>query len=164
MHSNKDQVEVNTVLGADHEAAIPTFKDIIEEVQELRDLLREETECLRGMDVLAVKALHERKLTLIRRIEIHKELVRKHHQLLGDKTPEDIATFMRLAGEIDTVIAENYQEVRLAKEVNREVIQAITYAAQKHEHRASGYDRYGEDVSTRIPPKDALAITIRESI
>lgn len=140
----QDQVDIRAVAaGAAPLRRQVSLAEMVQDVRELKELLARETGLLRAMRMAEVKALHDEKLRLVRRLEIQRQLIESDPSLLVRDAAVSAAEFRAMQTELSALLRENYREVVKAREVNHRVAQVIAGALTQHSVRAVGYDKRG---------------------
>lgn len=153
MKTDKDKVKLNVI--ENKEVTLPelSLENIVKDTIELKEVLTKETELLRDSKLNEVKDLYSQKINLIARLEIQKELLEKNPEIIRNK-PQEVVDSIRLLGDEMLLAARNnFHEVLKAKEVNKRVVEAISFVAAKDKNSAAGYDKNG--ISTENAAKSS---------
>lgn len=121
-----------------------TVEELITDSFALHDLLRRETRALRNFDMAQVKNLHEEKLRLIRKLELHKELISRHPQLMQAATDDQKKRLKIASFSMEAVARDNFCETLKAREINSCVVRAVSRELRNNEQVNNGYTRRGK--------------------
>lgn len=138
-----DKVEVRDVQMPEKGQMSLSLGDILADITALKNLLQVEISLIRQAKIFEAGKLFDEKLRLIRKLEIIREIMTKKPELVSDKTPEHIAVFSKLSGDLAEVIKQNFIEVMKAREINKRVVEAVAKALARHENNASVYNKRG---------------------
>lgn len=120
-----------------------TMEEMVNDTLALKALLIRENGALKSMDISTVRALHDEKLRLVRKLELQKELLTHHPALLQGVTLVQKARLQAASDGMEKVMKENFYATLKAREINQCVAQAFSREVRKHEQRATGYNRHG---------------------
>ncbi len=132
--------------------------DVIKSVGELKILLRKETELLKELNYGELRELHDAKMKLVRKIELQNQFTKNHPDMVIDKSEFNVAAFQRLEENMDKVLKENFHEVLKVKEINRQVVEAVSKAVSQHDESLTGYGQGLGYTGSSANGKPAIAL------
>lgn len=163
MNMPKDKIEIEKTEGSEKRKIEINLEDVAKDARKLKLLLAKETELLKKMKVKEVGSLHEEKMNLVRKLEIHKELIARDPSVLKGKTSEAVNDFKEVSDGMDEVVRQNFNEVLKAKEVNQKVVEAVFYTVVSQENDSFGYNKKGTNGASG-KKTSSPAITINRSV
>jgi hypothetical protein len=167
MDNPQDNVNVSAGVQSSGETYQPDIAALVDDTLALKELLQRETQWLREMKMDNVKAVHEDKLRLLRRLEIQNELIKRDPSALAQRTADQVTYLKALQAEMKVVTQENFAETLKAREINKRVVDVIAGAVNKYENRATGYTNTGIAYGNRgkQPNIDSsYAVSVNETI
>jgi flagellar biosynthesis/type III secretory pathway chaperone len=108
-------------------------EDIIQVSLRLTDLMAEETEHFRSMNIAAVTALQEEKNQLLIWLEAQQKMLAVHPEPAALIDDEDRDALEATIAEFTAVAKENFHQASIARDVNKRVVEAVTKAIQEQE-------------------------------
>jgi len=134
-----------------------SFSEIISDIKRLKDILNNESENMKNMNIEAVRDVHDEKMKLIRKLELQKELVKKQPQILGKSSSQDVIDFAEASEGMEEALKENYIEALKAKEVNQKIVEAVSKAVSDKKRSSLGYGKQGYGATGVINRNENLA-------
>lgn len=123
-------------------ASTMDLDDLMDVTARLADVLEEETEYLRRMEVDALAKLHDKKTELMLVLESYQKLLKAQPDLLKQADAEKLAQFSALSEDLTAVVEENFRRTAVARAVNQRVVQTIIETVSE-QNRPATYTRYG---------------------
>lgn len=141
------------------------FDDMFEALEQLTALLSEENQMLAEFRIGAIAALQEKKSQLAWLIELQKEYLQKHPELLKAMQVE-VQERIRSRGEmLEKALEENFQRLTSARLINQKVVQAVTAVMNDHYGEASGYSENGtRGLVIAKDRRGAQALTLNQAV
>ena len=124
-----------------------TLADLIAVSDHLADVLYEESEYLRTMQINKIPPLHEEKLRLTHQLETYQRLLEANPDILRNADAVSLEEFKVVSDEFTAIMKENFRLNAVARTVNQRVVQAIT-DAMFEDQRISSYNRQGTSSMT----------------
>lgn len=121
---------------------IGSVDELMDVTEQLADLLDEESEYLRTMQLQRLAPLHEEKIRLTQMMEQYQQLLATKPEIVQQASPEARERFAALAAEFTEIVKENFRLNAVARTVNQRVVQAISDAMFETQ-RPSTYNRQG---------------------
>lgn len=121
----------------------------------LAQLLAEEVDLLADMKVAKIKDLQKEKMFLTNALEAQRKLLDKHPHLTETIPATDREDLKRVVTIFEDILHENHRKLLKAKEVNEQVVQAITKVVRDTNSR----EAYGTDGACGIPLPETLSVT-----
>lgn len=119
-----------------------SLRELTQAAQRLAELLMQEGEHLRTMQVGELAALQEEKLRLTRQLETAQAHIAADKNFLANARPGEREELLLLADDLAYAVEENFRHASVARAVNRRVMQAIT-DVMSDQQRPATYDRMG---------------------
>ncbi len=162
----QDTVEIRQAQQVEKQPARHvSLNEVVADVQALTTLLGQESRALKAMDIETVKNLHEEKLRLIKKIELQKRIIKLRPNLLDRDMEVDESLMLSIDKKLQQVARQNFNEVLAAKEVNKQVMDALSKAAAQYEHRASYYNNKGAGAGSRASlRKNGVSVALNEQV
>jgi methionine-rich copper-binding protein CopC len=110
------------------------INEVLAVTARLGDLLRRESEFLRQMNISAAAGLQDEKLKLTSWLEAQQKLINVKPELRDLITEEERLAIEELAVEFNDAVADNFQQVSIARMINQKVVQAMTDALRDTQH------------------------------
>lgn len=125
----------------EHHEALPNLnisdsipvQDIMEVTARLTQLMAEEAEYFRTMDIKSIGALQEEKNQLVIWLEAQQKMLAIHPNPAALVDEEDRAELEDIMADFTTVAQDNFQQVSIARNVNKKVVEAVTRAIREQE-------------------------------
>lgn len=137
-----------------------TLSDLTALTIRLARVLAEEVDLLSQMKVKDIGELQEEKTRLSRTIGLMKGELERNPSVMESFTEDEKESFRQVSSVFDTVLEENRRRLLVAKEVNMQVVQAISDVVREEAQRA-GYNRRGSNGMNRaLAPSVSLNKTI----
>ena len=141
------------------------FSDMFEGLEQLTGLLKEENKMLAEFRIGGIAGLQEKKTQLSWLIELQKEYLVKHPELL--KLMEDEArTLIHERGQLlEKALEENFQRLTSARLINQKIVEAVAAVVNDHFGAASGYNESGaRGLMISRERKNTNALTLNEAV
>lgn len=106
------------------------IKEIIAVTARLKQVLKQESEFLRQMQIRKAGTLQDEKNKLISWLEAQKKIIALNPQMKHGMHEDDHQAMSDLVDDFSKVVEENYHQASIAKAVNERVVQAVTDAMQ----------------------------------
>lgn len=135
-------------------------QDVITLTARLAQIMAEEVDLLKGMNVKKIGELQEEKLFLIQALETHKKVLRRHPELsdqIPSKDKSDLADVIKV---FEDILEENHRKLQMAKEVNQQIVRAIREVVR--EQSSTRY--YNNNGVTAVAPYSAVSVTLNQTI
>ena len=136
-----------------------SLPDMIGVTARLAQVLAQEVDCLNEMRVRDMEKLQDEKRQLMRTLMIMKREIDRRPELKATFSEADKASFAQVAEIFHTVLQENHRKLLVAKEINLQVVQAISDVV-KEEVMQSSYNQGGYHGTRRDTPSVSLNKTI----
>jgi flagellar biosynthesis/type III secretory pathway chaperone len=147
-------------MGQVMEPARINIPDVITLTARLAQILAEEVDLLAAMKVSKLEALQNEKLFLINALEAQKKRLEKHPEF-GDSIPSrDRRDLQEVVDIFNDILEENHRKLLAAKQVNHQIVQAIT-AVVKDNTRSRSYD---SDATHNQSPFATLSVTLDKTV
>jgi flagellar biosynthesis/type III secretory pathway chaperone len=108
--------------------------EIITVTERLTDVLREESDYLKTMQIRKVGVLQEEKLKLISWLEAQKKMIALNPDMKDQLDALDREEMGEVVEDFTKAVEENYHQASIARVVNERIVQAVTDALQAREH------------------------------
>jgi len=118
-------------------------ENLVEIIARLGAVLANETIYLRQLKISNITALQKEKEELITLLEKARKQIDANLNLAGEFTPQEMQELETVGRIFSEIAAENYRELKKAREVNRRVIACISVAATDYFANQRGYNRKG---------------------
>jgi len=164
MNMPQDKVEFNEAQTSTQAPEGVNIRTLMKDMVNLKDMLEIETTYLKNMDISKVKDMHQKKLDLIRKIEIQKELIKRDKNILNEISATERQYIEHLNRNMDVVIKDNFYEALKAKEVNHRIIEVISQEVARQTNVASGYGQNGYGNIGRNNGGSSVSLAISENI
>lgn len=158
--STTETAPQKTPVKQDKEPVKIDMQNVITVTARLAQLLAEEADLLAAMKVSKIEALQREKLFLIGALEAQRKLIDKHPYLVETIPSQDKKDLQEVVDIFNTILDENHHKLRLAKEVNHKIVQAITEVV-KENTLSKSYDDRGVNGTA---PFEALSVTLNQSV
>lgn len=135
-------------------------QDVITLTARLAQLLAEEVDLLSDMKVAKIESLQQEKIFITNALQAHKKLVDKHPYLIDTIPSQDKHDLEEVIDVFNNILEENHRKLLLAKQVNHQIVQAITSVVQDCTRRKS-YDDKGMNGAA---PFETLSVTLNKTI
>ena len=119
-----------------------SLEDLISVSDHLADILYEESEYLRTMQLSKIIPLHEEKLRLTHQLESYQRLLEENPDILRKADAKTLEHFRAVSDEFTAIMKENFRLNAVARTVNQRVVQAISDAMFETQ-RIGSYNRQG---------------------
>lgn len=137
------------------------FSDMFAALEQLTALLQEENKMLAEFRVSAIAPLQEKKSQLAWLIELQKEYLVKHPELLGTMEAEARTMIQERGQLLEKALEENYQRLSSARLINQKIVEAVTAVVNDHYGDAAGYNESGSRglvINRERPTNHAIAL------
>lgn len=146
---------------ADEAQSFPiSLSDLTALTIRLARVLAEEVDCLAQMKVKDIADLQEEKMRLARTIGLMKGELERNPSVVESFTAEEIESFQQVSSVFDRVLEENRRRLMVAKEINFNVVQAISDVVREEAQRAGYNRRGGNGMNRALSPSVSLNKTI----
>ena len=108
-------------------------QDIIDVSGRLTELMAEEAECFRTMDIASIAEMQEEKNQLLIWLEAQQKMLAVHPNpaaLIDDDERAELEEAMEL---FTSVAEDNFQQASIARSVNKRIVEAVTKAIREQE-------------------------------
>jgi hypothetical protein len=136
------------------------IQDVITLTARLAQVMAEEVDLLDAMKVSKIEALQQEKLFLANALEAQKKLVDKHPNFSETIPSQDKKDLQEVVDIFNTILEENHRKLRIAKEINHQMVRAITDVV-KENTQSRAYDHQGINGPA---PFETLSITLDKRI
>ncbi len=164
MNMPQDKIEFNEPQNSNATSEGVNIRTLMKDMVNLKDLLEIETELLKTMNISKVKDIHQKKLDLIRKIEIQKELIKRDKAILNSISPTERQYMEHLNRNMDIALKDNFYEALKAKEVNHRIIEVISQEVARQTNIGSGYGQNGCGNMGRNNGGSSVSLAISENI
>jgi len=120
-------------------------ENLVEIIARLGAVLANETIYLRQLKISNITALQKEKEELTALLEKAKRQIDSDIDLANNFTPQERQELETVGRIFSEIAAENYRELKKAREVNRRVIGCISAAATDYFANQRGYNRKGNN-------------------
>ncbi len=138
--------------------------DIIATTARLGEILNEETGLLKTRRFKEIEVLQEEKGQLIELLEQLKSRARNGQVSYQGDSKEDREDFGRLVGAMDDVMREHYYELTKARDINRILVEAISFAVAEELAKGRRYGAKGSEETFSAKRNAAVALTVDKKI
>jgi hypothetical protein len=125
--------------------------ELMDVTARLADILEQETEHLRRMEIGAMAKLQEKKLELTLMLESYKKLLKSQPDLLKAADAQKLKDFAELSEDLTAMVAENFRRTAVARAVNQRVVNTIietmSEASRPGTYNRSGHSNMKQDMS-----------------
>ncbi len=135
-------------------------QDIITITARLAQVMAEEVDLLKTMNIKKISALQDEKLFLTQALETHKKVLKRHPELseqIPSRDKQDLAEVVKV---FEDVLEENHRKLQMAREVNQQIVQAIRDVVR--EQSSTRY--YNNNGFTPPSPYSAVSVTLNQTI
>lgn len=136
------------------------IQDVITLTARLAQLLAEEVDHLAGMRMDEVEKLQSEKLFLAGALDAQRRLLAKYPHLKDGMSPREREDLRQVVEVFNGVLEKNHRRLMLAREVNRQIVGAITTVVRESTMRCV-YDGKGY---TGGAPFETLSVTLNKTI
>lgn len=161
-----DQIIINSDLAAGRQPNWQfRFDDMFEALEQLTLLLEQENQMLADLKIGAIAGLQEKKSQLAWLIELQKEYLVKHPELLVAMEEEAKTRIQERGVMLEKALEENYQRLSSARLINQKIVQAVAAVVNDHFGPTSGYNETGErGLVIGRERKDVSALTLNQAV
>lgn len=161
-----DQILVNSDLVAGRQPQWQfRFEDMFAALEQLTALLSEENKMLAEYRVGSIAALQEKKSQLAWLIELQKEYLIKHPELLSAMEDEARTIIKERGAMLEKALEENFQRLTSARLINQKIVAAVTAVVNDHFGTAGGYNESGErGLVIGRERKNSTALTLNQAV
>ena len=139
-----DQIIINSDLHAGRQPNWQfRFADMFDALEQLTALLVQENKMLSEFRIGAVADLQEKKGQLSWLIELQKEYLMRHPELLAAMEAEMKVHIQERGQMLEKALEENFQRLSSARLINKKIVEAVTAVVNDHYGSASGYNESG---------------------
>lgn len=149
-----------TVAAATTDVRSLNTADVIMLTARLAQIMAEEVDLLKSMNVKKIGTLQEEKLFLIQALESHKKILKRHPELSEQIPSRDRGDLADVVKVFETILEENHRKLQLAKEVNQQVVNAIRDVVC--EQSATRY--YNHSGERPMAPYATMSVTLNQTI
>lgn len=135
-------------------------QDVITLTARLAQLLAEEVDLLTEMKIPQIEALQQEKIFLTNALEAQRKLLDRNPNLVETIPSQDKADMRQVFEVFNDILEENHRKLKLAKEVNHKIVQAITNVV-KQNTQSNAYNGRG---NTSGAPFEVLSVTLNKHI
>ena len=125
-------------------------QDIIDVALRLTDLMADEAEYFRSMNLAEIGALQEEKSQLLIWLEAQQKMLAVHPDPAALIDEDERAALEEVMAEFTAVAKDNFHQASIARDVNQKVVEAVTTAIRNQEvvntYTAHGGNRNNNDV------------------
>jgi flagellar biosynthesis/type III secretory pathway chaperone len=139
-----DQIVINSDLNPGRQQNWQfRFDDMFEALEQLTAILRDENKMLSEFRIGAMAGLQEKKEQLSWLIELQKEYLVRHPELLAAMEADMKARIHERGLMLEKALEENFQRLSSARLINKKIVEAVTAVVNDHYGSASGYNESG---------------------
>lgn len=135
-------------------------KDVSMLTARLAQVLAEEVDLLEAMKVRDIEKLQEEKLFLIDALETHKKILRQRPELSETIPSQDKYELAKVVDVFEDILQENHRRLKMAKEVNAQVVNAIRDVVQEK----SQTPYYGSRGTKHMAAYESMSVTLNQHI
>ncbi len=136
------------------------MQDIITLTARLAQIMAEEVDLLKQMNLKKIAALQEEKLFLTQALEANKKLLKRHPDLSEQIPSRDKADLAEVVEVFEAILEENHRKLQMAKEVNQQVVNAIREAVREQASTRC----YNSNGQRPMNPYAAVSVTLNQAI
>jgi flagellar biosynthesis/type III secretory pathway chaperone len=136
------------------------LKVIMTVTARLAQLLAEEVDLLSDMKVSKIEALQNEKLFLTNALDAQKKLIARHPHLIDTIPSQDKSDLQDVVNVFNDILEENHRKLMLARDINHQIVKAITSVVKEHSLSKS----YDEQGITGVAPYETLSVTLNQTI
>lgn len=139
-----DQIIINSDLHAGKQPQWQfRFADMFEALEQLTALLAQENKMLSEFRIGAIADLQEKKGQLSWLIELQKEYLVRHPELLVAMEADMKAQIHQRGAMLEKALEENFQRLSSARLINKKIVDAVTAVVNDQYGTAAGYNETG---------------------
>lgn len=135
-------------------------KDISLMTARLAQILAEEVDLLKEAKVRDIEKLQQEKIFLIDALETQKKLIQQRPELVDTIPSRDKHDLQKVADLFEDILKENHMRLRMAKEVNEQIVAAITESVSER----SRTPYYGRNGMTGTAVFERNSVSLNEKI
>ncbi len=136
------------------------LKDVANLTARLAQVMAEEVDHLNAMEVSKIEALQTEKQFLINALEAQKKIFARNPDIFDTIPSQDKDEFRGLAGVFNDILKENHRKLQVAREVNAQVVKAITRVVK--DHASSRY--YDMSGMKSLARGEVLSVTLNKTV
>lgn len=162
-----DQIVLNQEMlsGRSNAQWLFRFDDMFAALEQLTALLREENALLAEYRISAIGELQEKKSQLGWLIELQKEYLKKHPELLRSLNAQMHEKIRERGEMLERALEENHHRLTSARLINQKIVQAVTAVVSDQAGTATGYNHSGErGLVIGRERKNAASITLNQAV
>ena len=115
--------------------------------------------------ISSIAGLQEKKTQLAWLIELQKEYLVKHPELLSAMEDEAKALIQKRGAMLEKALEENFQRLSSARLINQKIVSAVTAVVNDHFGAAGGYSETGErGLVIGRERKGSRALTLNQAV
>lgn len=118
------------------------MSEMLDATLKLRDILLQETECLKQMKIAELATLHTEKQRLTSLLESYQTLLKANPKAIAALDEESREALAETMGEFTRIVDENYRRVAVARSINQRIMQTILDVVAENQH-VGNYTKQG---------------------
>ena len=135
-------------------------QDLVTLTARLAQILAEEVDLLSEMRISKIEALQEEKIFLTNALEAYRKMLDKQPNLVETIPSQDKKDLQEVFDVFSNILEENHRKLRMAKEVNHKIVQAITAVVKETAVSQS----YSDGGLRGAAPFETLSVTLNQTI
>lgn len=161
-----DQIIINSDLRAGKQPNWQfRFEDMFEALEQLTAVLKQENTLLSEFRIGAIADLQEKKEQLSWLIELQKEYLVRHPELLAAMETEMKARIHERGTMLEKALEENFQRLSSARLVNKKIAEAVVAVVNDQYGAAAGYNESGQrGLVIGRESKTASAVALNQAV
>ncbi len=125
--------------------------DLMDVTARLADVLEEETNYLRRMEIDAMAKLQDKKIELTLMLESYQKLLKAQPDMLKSADADKLKEFAELSEDLTAVVEENFRRTAVARAVNQRVVNTIIETMSETNrpgtYNSAGHSNLKQDMS-----------------
>jgi hypothetical protein len=135
-----------------------SMDELIGLTSKLARLMAEEVQHLKAMRLREVEALQPQKLEALRGVERLRDRVKANPAVLAGLSEEEREDFRSVAGMFESILVENHNRLKAARDINRQLMQIIRDSVAEQ----VGSPRYTARGDRRSVGAESMALRFNE--
>lgn len=135
-------------------------QDMVTLTARLAQILAEEVDLLAEMRISKIEALQEEKIFITNALEAYRKMLDKQPEFSESIPSQDKKDLQEVFDVFGAILEENHRKLRMAREVNHKIVQAITAVVRE----TTASQSYGGGGLRGSAPFETLSVTLNRTI
>lgn len=120
------------------------FSDMVEASVRLKNILEQETQFLRAMQIQQMGELQETKHQLVHILELQKQYINEHPEVLEKLSMGQREKLRQASAALSAELLANHRELTIARSINQKVVELVAQAMERDVGTGNGYSATGD--------------------